>query len=140
MGDSSPADDGTGDPNDVLYDGYFADANGQHQLLLMNATIWLASNSKWPLAATDIASSGFTLSVYPNPATGNFTLTGSALGTNKLQLDVTDISGRVVFSEPSIQINADGFFQQAIQLKSKGLYLVRCKTNQQEIVQKLIVD
>src|SRR5205823_8114238 len=45
FGDSSPCDDGTGDPNDNLFNGYFIDASGSHQRLLMNATIWLASNT-----------------------------------------------------------------------------------------------
>lgn len=44
MGDSSPADDGTGDENDVLYNGYTEDANGNHQRLIMNTTIWLANH------------------------------------------------------------------------------------------------
>ncbi|HTL80866.1 MAG TPA: hypothetical protein VL651_04140 [Bacteroidia bacterium] len=39
IGDSSPTDDGTGDPNDALYNGYFTDAAGNHQLLIMNMTI-----------------------------------------------------------------------------------------------------
>jgi hypothetical protein len=39
VGDSSIPDDGTGDPNDTLYDGYIADAAGNHQKFLMNATI-----------------------------------------------------------------------------------------------------
>ncbi|MBN2639441.1 MAG: T9SS type A sorting domain-containing protein [Bacteroidales bacterium] len=42
MGDSSPADDGTGDPNDRLYDGWITDANGNHERLIMNGSIWLA--------------------------------------------------------------------------------------------------
>jgi len=42
MGDSSPADDGTGDTGDHLYDGWDEDADGDHRILIMNATIWLA--------------------------------------------------------------------------------------------------
>jgi len=42
LGDSSPADDGTGDDGDNLYDGWIEDANGNHERLIMNATIWLA--------------------------------------------------------------------------------------------------
>lgn len=42
MGDSSPADDGTGDPNDKLYNGWTEDANGNHERLIMNGSIWLA--------------------------------------------------------------------------------------------------
>lgn len=45
IGDSSPCDDGSGDPNDALYNGYIVDASGNHRKLLMNATIWLAKNS-----------------------------------------------------------------------------------------------
>ncbi len=43
LGDSSPCDDGTGDTNDNLYNGYIVDASGNHQKLIMNATIWLAT-------------------------------------------------------------------------------------------------
>lgn len=45
MGDSSPADDGTGDPNDQLYDGWITDANGNHERLIINASIWLADEA-----------------------------------------------------------------------------------------------
>ena len=45
MSDSSPADDGTGDSNDNLYDGWIQDANGNHERLIMNATIWLATEA-----------------------------------------------------------------------------------------------
>jgi len=42
FGDSSPCDDGTGDTGDALYDGWITDANGNHERLIMNATIWLS--------------------------------------------------------------------------------------------------
>jgi len=50
IGDSSPTDDGTGNPNAAnnncsLYNGYSSDASGNHQRLLMNATIWLATST-----------------------------------------------------------------------------------------------
>ncbi len=44
IGDSSPCDDGSGDTNDGLYDGWIADASGNHERLIINATIWLASS------------------------------------------------------------------------------------------------
>jgi hypothetical protein len=44
FGDSSPCDDGSGDSGDVLYDGWITDASGNHQKLIVNATIWLAGN------------------------------------------------------------------------------------------------
>ena len=55
MGDSSPADDGTGDIGDTLYDGWIADAGGtgNHRKLLMNATEWLSGGTVVaPIVAT----------------------------------------------------------------------------------------
>ncbi len=46
IGDSSPCDDGSGDSGDQLYDGWVADASGNHRLLIINATIWLASSTQ----------------------------------------------------------------------------------------------
>jgi hypothetical protein len=45
LGDSSPPDDGSGDPGDRLYDGWITDAGGNHEKLIMNATIWLAAKT-----------------------------------------------------------------------------------------------
>ena len=44
IGDSSIPDDGTGDVNDNLYNGWSGDVNGSHARLVMNATVWLATN------------------------------------------------------------------------------------------------
>jgi len=64
IGDSSITDDGTGDTGDVLYDGYIADASGNHQILLMNAIIWLTTPN---LGLNDFESLQTTLVVAPNP-------------------------------------------------------------------------
>lgn len=79
FGDSSPADDGSGDPNDVLYDGWLGDASGNHRTIILNATIWLASSASpvptvTTLAATNITSSAATLNgnVNPNGSSTNY--------------------------------------------------------------------
>ncbi|HVU64625.1 MAG TPA: immunoglobulin domain-containing protein [Phycisphaerales bacterium] len=41
LGDSSPFDDGTGDPGDTLYNGWSAEAGGDHARAAINASIWL---------------------------------------------------------------------------------------------------
>ncbi len=91
IGDSSPPDDGTGDPNDVLYNGYTADAAGNHQRLLMNITIWLAG----PSTSTGIKE--FTkehISVFPNPVTDQLTILSDNSEQRTAQL--IDITGRVI--------------------------------------------
>ncbi len=61
VGDSSPFDDGTGDPGDNLFTGYNGDVTPNHRNLIMNATIWLVTkntsiytftgNGNWDVAA-----------------------------------------------------------------------------------------
>ncbi|GAB4094146.1 hypothetical protein [Flaviaesturariibacter terrae] len=54
IGDSSPTDDGSGNPACNLYNGYFTDAAGNHQRLLMNATVWLARAGSVSTAVPDL--------------------------------------------------------------------------------------
>ena len=89
IGDSSPCDDGTGNthPNITLYNGYTADASGNHQKLLMNATIWLASNN---LTATITPAGPTTF------CQGNSVLLNANTGTNytyQWKLNGTNITG-----------------------------------------------
>lgn len=65
IGDSSIPDDGTGDSGDTLYNGYIVDAGGNHQKLLMNAIIWLASAS--PLSIGDSSLTDIKFTIAPNP-------------------------------------------------------------------------
>ncbi len=60
IGDSSPCDDGTGDPNDGLFFGYTGDAAGNHRKLLMNATIWLAAPNVVSAPVADFSASPLT--------------------------------------------------------------------------------
>lgn len=72
LGDSSPPDDGTGDPNDNLYNGWSGEVNGDHARIIMNATIWLATPNPTSVT-TAIHSNGEiknTSFIYPNPTSG----------------------------------------------------------------------
>ena len=103
IGDSSPSDDGTGDPNDNLYNGYTQDANGNHQKLLMNATIWLA-NSGIPSGiespanddAMELHTSNDRL-IIENPASGAkifriIDISGKVVYTGKAEQGISEIS------------------------------------------------
>ncbi len=68
IGDSSPCDDGSGDPNDVLYNGYFADAGGNHQKLLINTVIWLAGSTGTLTSNKENFLNNSPVVIYPNPA------------------------------------------------------------------------
>ncbi|PQJ08814.1 hypothetical protein CJD36_022435 [Flavipsychrobacter stenotrophus] len=69
IGDSSPTDDGTGNPNSTLYPGYFGDAAGNHQLLLMKITIWLAGIPSLSIVSA-IDHRQPTIKILPNPSHG----------------------------------------------------------------------
>ena len=57
LGDSSPPDDGTGDTADTLFNGWFAEAGGDHADLFTNACIWLNPPAP-PACPADINQNG----------------------------------------------------------------------------------
>lgn len=96
IGDSSIADDGTGDnTGDILYNGYTLDANGNHQKLLMNAIIWLAPAS--PLHIEDSKSNELEFSLAPNPVQNNVLRFSYKNSENEpTKLDIYDTLGRTI--------------------------------------------
>ena len=77
LGDSSPPDDGTGAPGNRLYDGWAAEANGDHARLLLNATIWLATPNR--TATPTRRATNVDFSIYPNPSAAAFFISGNVL-------------------------------------------------------------
>lgn len=102
IGDSSPADDGTGDPNDQLYPGYLGEVNGNHQRLIMNITLWL-SNSNAVISVPELSAQR-SLEVYPNPATNQLFIKNNAANLQHALL--YNNNGQQV--NLSIEKNADG--------------------------------
>ena len=66
IGDSSPCDDGTGGSGNTLYNGYTGDVGVNHEYLLMNATIWLATH-KAKVTTEIVSPTELDLKLYPNP-------------------------------------------------------------------------
>ena len=99
FGDSSPFDDGTGDPNDNLYTGYTGDVSGNHRLLIMNATVWLATTTTLPVTLTT-----FTCTQQPQGVNINWT-TATEINTSYFNLQKS-IDG-VSFSNVA-KVNAKG--------------------------------
>ncbi len=118
LGDSSVPDDGTGDTGDNLYDGYFADASGNHRPLLINSVIWLATSSG--LATDDIMKSELSVNIYPNPSS-DFVYVQSKT-SEKYHLTLMDSSGKVLQSIP----NTDKI---SITSYPKGIYYLVIKND-----------
>ena len=97
IGDSSPCDDGTGDPNDQLYTGWAVDASGNHEKLIINATIWLASSSTIDNTSTGVIEMEKNIQLSPNPFTNyaNLVINPNVNVVNG-KLNVYDMNGRIV--------------------------------------------
>ncbi|MGL2965233.1 T9SS type A sorting domain-containing protein [Flavobacterium sp. XGLA_31] len=94
IGDSSIPDDGTGDTGDVLYDGYIADANGNHQILLMNAIIWLTTPN---LGTGTFEQPSYNIIVAPNPIRDKqLKLYCNAVLSDATVFTIYDVQGRMV--------------------------------------------
>ena len=94
-----------------------------------------------PVHTTNLVSPSSTapFSLYPNPASGSFTLEAEGLTRDEFQIEVTDARGRVVWlrqvSHPG------GSFRQFIDLgeASEGIYLVRITGREQQGLQRIQV-
>lgn len=124
IGDSSPTDDGTGDPNDGLYNGYTADAAGNHQRLLMNITIWLAGNTATSTNIKEYAQNH--ISVFPNPVTEQLNITFENNFEQK-SIQLIDLTGRMV---KTVMLNEANNSVDLKELNS-GIYILKLFSNEQ---------
>ena len=124
LGDSSPADDGTGDRGDHLYDGWKKDANGNHERLIMNASLWLAetltavNNPVYKKKAVSVSffrgHGGYSVRVGSLPA-----------GTQNAGLAVYDLSGRKVAEFPVVSSGQ----RFKLTLAVRGVFIYRLTAN-----------
>jgi hypothetical protein len=140
MGDSSPPDDGTGNPSCTLYNGYFTDAAGNHQLLLMNATIWLATFDS-PLDVHPNASFVHDVSFFPNPASTTANLRFRLEDGQKVKVTINDIVGREVLNlkEENLMQGENGITFSTEELPS-GVYVYKISSDAGLDMGKFIVS
>lgn len=136
FGDSSPCDDGTGDTGDVLYTGYTGDANGNHQKLIVNATIWLAGTTT---SIDNSIAEENPLLIYPNPANDNVTIELPENNDDGLYIIVVcDISGKNLLELDNLSGN---MITIPPHLLEQGMYLVKLIRNGEVInVNKLMIN
>jgi hypothetical protein len=134
IGDSSPCDDGTGNTNATLYNGYTADAAGNHQKLLMNITIWLATAGVSSSVET-VSNEEPGITIFPNP-THNETYISTNHELTDVSLTVFGIDGKEVFSKTIPKLSATEPFALAL---SKGFYFVKVANSSFQKTTKLFV-
>lgn len=110
IGDSSPADDGTGDPHDNLYNGWYAEGGGSHRKLMLNATIWLAQDD----AGSVINHFENTFKVWVN----DNILHIKSIGDNFTKIQIFNLSGQRLLSRNYVdEIDISGL--------KPGLYFIK---------------
>jgi hypothetical protein len=140
IGDSSPSDDGTGDPNDnSLYNGYITDAAGNHQKLLMNIVMWMAHPDCTSGIESQSENNSFV--IYPNPACNNATIVCTCNSPNKSALQIFTIGGQMV--DVPQQYNKDGVTEKFILNTGSlpaGVYYCKLAIDNKIVTRKLIVN
>lgn len=124
MGDSSPTDDATGDPNDQLYNGWITDASGNHRKLIMNATIWLVTKTSGITEAETAL-----VSVAPNPVANVMNVKAA----EPCRMEVSDLSGRIVMMETDVQNKAID-----VTSLSTGVYMVKLVGQHTNVTKKIV--
>ena len=94
--DSSPFDDGTGNPACTLYSSYATSVGGNHRKLIMNATIWLAESDSSMVNGIQETASANTFIVYKTNST---TLRVTNLNSDDHNFEVYDVLGKKVASK-----------------------------------------
>ena len=98
IGDSSPCDDGSGDTGDALYDGWLGDAAGNHERLIVNATIWLAIKDSVTPTTTAVKYKDLKLDAILKPQTlvnGLDTVSIRIKNTGTRKIDTATVSYRL---------------------------------------------
>jgi hypothetical protein len=97
IGDSSPADDGTGSSGHTLYNGWLVDAGGNHARLHLNASLWLAKVTGVTGISENNTPVKFSLEQnFPNPFNPETKINYSIPVNSDVNIKVYDIEGKEI--------------------------------------------
>jgi hypothetical protein len=110
---------------------------GVNALYVDGNTLYCGSSSIWHRAISNIVgineTQQSTTTMYPNPSTGTFTINSK---TTLTQIQITDISGRVVFETKPNTVQTIVNLQN----QSKGIYQVKLVDTEKTTVQKIVLQ
>lgn len=92
-----------------------------------------------PLGITASKFAALAMNMYPNPSNGivNLTLPVAKKG---LEITVTDVMGRVVYSQNMVTVNAGEEISINLQGQAKGIYMVNVSANGEKSSRKVIIE
>lgn len=86
------------------------------------------------------AGQGLTLTLLPNPARDQVNVTINGLTGHEVQLTLSDITGKTVLSETLSSVGKEMKHRLNLNALSKGIYIVRIKTDDQVKTERLILN
>lgn len=134
IGDSSPPDDGTGDTNDQLYNGWSAEVNGDHRKILLNATLWLAN----PALRMEEESQKFYANAWPNPFADELNISYVSGNGNLMDVSLFDVTGKAVLVQRFNSVTGENFHHFSVSGLPSGVYILRLNDGDITINRKLI--
>jgi PKD repeat protein len=136
FGDSSPLDNTANPSHDYL-------ANGTYTVTLTvtgpcgtDTYTQVITITQVGMQDTDLAN---TLSLFPNPNNGQFTLSFNFEKAKDVTVEVLDVTGRIVYSDKQNGITTYNK-QIGIENADQGMYLVRIITTEGVVTQKIIIQ
>lgn len=139
FGDSSPCDDGSGDPNDNLYDGWITDAGGNHEKLIINASIWLAEGSG-SVSVQTLQGETAKLDVSPNPSQGSFNIRFMNGISRMADIKIFNMTGEEIFSENVYLKSGANSLPVVIKNNLKGIFILRVVTPEGVLSSKVVIE
>ena len=142
VGDSSPADDGTGQSGNNLYPGWTGEASGDHRRLHLNGSLWLAKlTGVTSVGGDENPITQFELNQnYPNPFNPSTVIEYSLPSVSEVSIKVFDILGNEVSElvnglessgKHTVEFNASNF--------PSGIYFYRLQAGSYILNKKMLL-
>lgn len=111
--------------------------NGADSGSINSFSIQICSQTTQLLAAPEFGFENFAL--YPNPNNGSFTVEFNANSSDKVAIEVHDMSGRTIYAKSYAN---SGLFSETLQLANAqaGIYLVTVTNGSNKIVKRIVVQ
>jgi len=142
IGDSSPCDDGTGGSGNTLYNGYTGDVGVNHQNILMNATIWLATkSSSTGTGISELNSDKSDLKIFPNPTeNAKLNIQFNNEKPTSAAFKIVDLTGKELVNS-TFQTGL-GIQNKTIDIKAlkNGIYILKLSTSQGNTSKQFVVS
>lgn len=123
---------------------YTAAGNGVYSVTLIASNTCAADTVSLQVPINCLVSIGGALDnqlfIFPNPNTGKFMMQTQLVGTDEVQVEITDLNGKQVLVRNYGQMS--GSFQEEIRLdeNSKGIYFVKFQAGENSVIKKIVVQ